>query len=258
MAGARLLAGFAFLTSLLFSPIAAAQQDSFVETFKSIDESRWYVSDGWENGSHQGCTWSRKNVSVENGALELRLTPAAGGDRPHACAELQSEEFFGHGVYEVRMSAPSASGTVSAFFTYTGPVHDNPWDEVDVEILGKDTRRAQLNYYTDGEGGNEELIDLGFDSAEAMNDYAFSWEPGALRWYVNGELVHEVQGRPETLPATPSKIFLSLWNGQGETMRGWLGPFEPAEGAMRMRVERVAYTAPGDACQFPESIVCDE
>ena len=235
---------------------ASAEQKSFLDEFDTLDESRWFVSDGWNNGDHQGCMWTADSVTPVDGFLRLSLAPRPAGDRGFSCGEIQTREFFRYGVYEVRMRAVSSPGTVSAFFTYTGPVHENPWDEVDIEVLGKDTTQAQLNIYVDGEGGHEKLIDLGFDSAEDMNDYAFVWEEDALRWYVNGELVREMTSDEQTLPSVASKIYLSVWNGQGADMEAWLGPFEPPGGPMNLDVARVAYTAPGDACQFPESIVC--
>lgn len=46
---------------------------------------------------------------------------------------------------------------------------------IDIEILGKDTTKVQLNYYTDGVGKHEYMYDLGFDSSEAFHTYGFDW-----------------------------------------------------------------------------------
>ena len=54
------------------SPLAAqegAAGVSFVEEFDTLDMGRWYVSDGWNNGAHQNCTWSKKLATVENGLV---------------------------------------------------------------------------------------------------------------------------------------------------------------------------------------------
>ena len=40
---------------------------------------------------------------------------------------------------------------------------DSKYD--DVEILGKDTTKLQTNYFTDGVGGHETVISLGFDAS---------------------------------------------------------------------------------------------
>ncbi len=40
---------------------------SFVENFDKLDRGRWYISDGWSNGAHQNCAWSKGQVSVSDG-----------------------------------------------------------------------------------------------------------------------------------------------------------------------------------------------
>ena len=241
---------------MLYAPAAMAGGSSFVEEFDFLDTARWYVSDGWNNGDWHGCTWSRNNVVVSGGVLRLILDTQALGDRAYSCGEIQTRSFYGYGTYEVRMRTLAESGTVSAFFTYTGPVHNNPWDEIDIEVLGKSPSSFQANYYVNGKGDKEKIVSLGFDSSASMNDYAFVWAPDSLRWYVDGRLVHEATSASGPLPATESKLYMSLWNGRGANMESWLGKFMPSSFAMRMEIDRVAYTAPGTSCQFPESIVC--
>jgi endoglucanase len=110
-----------------------------------------------------------------------------------------------------------------SLFTYTGPSEGDPWDEIDIEFLGKDTTKMQTNYFTNGVGGHETLIDLGFDGAAGFHDYAFEWTEAAIRWYVDGNLVHTETGSRGPLPTHPGKIMVNLWPGTG--VDGWLGPF---------------------------------
>jgi endo-1,3-1,4-beta-glycanase ExoK len=255
-AGRRFSQAAAIVGVMLHGTAATAGASSFVENFEFLDTSRWYVSDGWNNGDWHGCTWSRNNVLVSGGVLRLTLDTQASGDRQYSCGEIQTRSFYGHGTYEVRMRALAEKGTVSAFFTYTGPVHKNPCDEIDIEIIGKSPGSLQANYFVDCKGGNEKIISLGFDSSASMNNYAFVWASDALRWYIDGRLVHEVTSASGPLPTTDGKIYMSLWNGRGANMESWLGKFMPSSFAMHMEIDRVSYTAPGAPCQFPESIVC--
>ncbi|MCJ8517470.1 endo-1,3-1,4-beta-glycanase ExoK [Pseudorhizobium tarimense] len=225
---------------------------SFVEEFDRLDTSRWYVSDGWSNGSHQNCTWSKRQVQIENGTLQLGFEAAEAGDRKFACGEIQTRARYGHGTYEVRMKAGEGSGRNSAFFTYIGPTDKKPHDEIDFEVLGKNLDQVQLNQYVSGKGGNEKLVSLEESADEVFNDFAFMWEEGRLRYFVNGELVHEVTDASK-IPSNPQKIFLSFWGS--DNLKNWMGPFS-YEGPRTMEVERVAFTAQGDVCQFPESLLC--
>ncbi|MGJ7041534.1 endo-1,3-1,4-beta-glycanase ExoK [Shinella sp. BE166] len=236
-------------------PLAAqegANGTSFVEEFDTLDKAIWYVSDGWNNGAHQNCTWSKDQVAVTGGKLELSFDAKKLGERDYACGEVQTKKRFGYGTYEVRMKAATGPGLNSAFFSYIGPADKKAHDEIDFEVLGKNTARVQLNQYVAGKGGNEKLVDVAGGADADFNDYAFVWQKERLRYYVNGALVHEVTD-PKALPDNAQKIFLSLWGT--DTLSGWMGKFAFA-GPTKLEVERVAFTAEGDACQFSDSVAC--
>ncbi|MGF9692454.1 glycoside hydrolase family 16 protein [Rhizobium sp. 0TCS1.26] len=233
---------------------AAAQSTgaSFVENFDRLDNSFWYVSDGWNNGSHQNCTWSKQQVDIDGGRLQLRFEAKPLGERQYACGEIQTRQRYGYGTFEVRMKAASGSGLNSAFFSYIGPTDKKPHDEIDFEVLGKNAGEVQVNQYISAKGGNEKLVPVAGGADKAFNDYAFIWAKDRLRYYVNGKLVQEVTD-PAKIPSNPQKIFVSLWGS--DTLKNWMGAFAYAGGA-RMEVDRIAFTAPGEKCRFPESISC--
>ncbi|WP_394890296.1 glycoside hydrolase family 16 protein [Mesorhizobium sp. AaZ16] len=226
---------------------------SFVEDFSQLSKQRWYISDGWSNGNHQNCTWSADQVKIVHGALHLSFVKKPSGDRQYACAEIQTKQRFGYGVYEARMKTARGSGFNTAFFTYIGPADKQPWHEIDFEVLGKNTAQVQLNQYIDGKGGNEELVAVPGDADSDFHDYAFVWEKGRLRYYVDNELVQTVTD-PEKLPTQAMKVFFSLW--ASDNMPSWLGAFRDPDGNVDAFIDRASYTAPGDSCQYPDSLVC--
>jgi endo-1,3-1,4-beta-glycanase ExoK len=236
--------------------LAQAQQGatgkSFVEEFDRIDPSIWYVSDGWNNGGHQNCTWSKKQVGVKDGMLELGFAEGKSKDRNYLCGEIQTKARFGYGTYEVRMKTATGSGLNSAFFTYIGPTDKKPWDEIDFEVLGKNSGQLQVNQYINGKGGNEKLVPVAGGADKGFNDYAFIWEENRLRYFVNGQLVQEVTDKAK-IPTNAQKIFLSLWGT--DTLKQWMGAMAYS-GPSTMTVDRVAFTALGEACRFPDSVLC--
>jgi endo-1,3-1,4-beta-glycanase ExoK len=236
------------------SPAQAQQATgkSFVETFDRLDTKFWYISDGWSNGAHQNCTWSKSQVSVDNGELTLGFLAQQTGDRAYVCGELQTRQRYGFGTYEVRMKSATGSGLNSAFFTYIGPTDKQPHDEIDFEVLGKNTDEVQLNQYISGKGDNEKLVPVAGGANAAYNDYAFTWERNRLRYFVNGKQVHEVTD-PAKIPPNPQKIFASLWGS--DTFKTWMGAFSYA-GPAEMKIDRIAFTALGETCRFPESVLC--
>lgn len=246
----------AFSLGLVTAFSASAQEKeagaSFLEEFDRLDTSFWYVSDGWNNGEHQNCTWSKRQVRLEGGKLLLGFEAAKAGERDYACGEIQTRARYGHGTYEVRMKAGEGSGRNSAFFTYIGPTDKKPHDEIDFEVLGKNPRQVQVNQYISAKGGNEKLVNLDASADATFIDYAFIWEAGRLRYFVNGALVHEVTDAAK-IPPSEQKIFLSFWGS--DNLDNWMGPFS-YDGPSVMEVERVAFTAEGEECQFPESLLC--
>jgi endo-1,3-1,4-beta-glycanase ExoK len=240
-----------------FQAAPASAQDgatgtSFLENFDSFDRGFWYVSDGWNNGAHQNCTWSKKQINAQNGSLGLTFSPGQSKDRQYLCGEVQTRARYGYGTYEVRMKAATGSGLNSAFFSYIGPTDKKPWDEIDFEVLGKNTDQVQINQYIAGKGGNEKLIPVAGGADKGFNDYAFVWEEDRLRYFLNGRLVQEVTDKAK-IPTHGQKIFLSLWGT--DTLTSWMGAFS-YQGPTTMTIDRVSFTAIGDKCQFPESIAC--
>jgi endo-1,3-1,4-beta-glycanase ExoK len=262
--------GFALVCGLAPAPATAdenaASSASFFEPFDTVDPERWFASNGWTNGAHQNCTWSAKNFRVSGGALELILTKNGPNDplpekaseaRRFRCAELQTHKTYGYGTYEFRASMAAAPGLVSAFFTYVGPTPQaqNPHDEIDFEFLGKDRHAVQLNYFGAAQGQHELMAPLSFDASQTMADYAFQWEPGSIRWFINGALVHEVKAEADKpFPKTPGKIYLSLWGS--DTLEAWLGTFADPGEPLVARFEWLAFTKAGETCRFPKSILC--
>jgi endo-1,3-1,4-beta-glycanase ExoK len=232
----------------------AASGRSFFDDFATFDRKRWLVSNGWASGDFQDCLYLRSQVHHVPGALELRLSETANPRSSFACAEIQSQETYGHGMYEVRMRAAGpAPGFVSAFFTFIRPPHD----EIDIEFVGKSPKQIQVNYFVNGASQRGKSFDLDFDTTTSMNDYAFEWLPDSLRWFVNGRLLHEVKRDANTpFPARPPKIFLSIWNAKGSGMDAWLGRFAYPGRPLAVRYEHVAFTEAGQPCQFPTSIIC--
>ncbi|MBB4010586.1 endo-1,3-1,4-beta-glycanase ExoK [Allorhizobium taibaishanense] len=253
----RLLSAFILGATALASFSSAQAQEaanghSFVDTFDKLDLKRWYISDGWNNGPHQNCTWTKNNVKIKDGHLELTFDDKPLGERKFSCAEIQTRQRFGYGTYEARLKTAEAPGLNSAFFTFIGPMDKSPHDEIDFEILGKNLKQVQVNQYISAKGGNEKMAPVDGGAHEGFNDYAFVWEKDRLRYYVNGKLVQDVTD-PAKLPSHSQKIFFSLWGT--DTLKDWMGNFTYT-GPQTMSVERLAFTALGDKCQFPESVAC--
>lgn len=189
--------------------------------FRKGETPLFYASDGWSNGSMFNCVWRKSNTSFDSNALNLTINNDTSGQYQYSGAEYRTNDFYGYGYYETSMKAIKNDGVVSSFFTYTGPSDNNPWDEIDVEILGKDTTKVQFNYFTNGKGEHEYMYDLGFDASQGFHTYGFDWQSDHITWYVDGKAVHTVTN---DIPSTPSKIMMNVWPGTG--VDSWLNAYD--------------------------------
>lgn len=223
-------------TSAVTEAAEAAADISFVDLSKGASEL-FEPADGWCNGSMFNVTWRKDNCTFNDGKMQLIIdrdkTPVA---VPYSGGEYRSKEFYGYGRYEVRMKAIKNDGIVSSFFTYTGPSDGNPWDEIDIEILGKDTTKVQFNYFTNGVGGHEYMYDLGFDASEDFHTYAFEWHKDKIVWFVDGA---EVYTADKNIPVTPGKIMMNAWCGTG--VDSWLNAFDDSKLPLTAEYESISF-----------------
>jgi endoglucanase len=192
-----------------------------VADFRNGSSSLFYASDGWSNGSCFNCVWRGSNATFKDNALNLTIDKDSKGEYNYSGAEYRTTDFYGYGYYETSMQAIKNNGVVSSFFTYTGPSDNNPWDEIDVEILGKDTTKVQFNYYTNGVGNHEYMYDLGFDASQGYHTYGFDWQSDHITWYVDGKAVYTAYSN---IPSTPGKIMMNVWPGTG--VDDWLNAYD--------------------------------
>ncbi|WP_181705753.1 family 16 glycosylhydrolase [Chthonobacter rhizosphaerae] len=224
---------------------AQEKSGSFVESFEFLSDAKWVRSEGWRNGEHQSCTWSRAEAATMVGALELTIRKRPRNGTPYTCAEVQSAGRLGFGTYEARLKAARGSGVLSALYTYIGTTHGAPHhDGIEIAFLGRDTTKLQLNYYVGGQGGHETVIDLGFDAAEEFHTYGFTWTKDNIVWYVDGKVVHETPAGA-AVPQLPGILFMTTWSG-AESMIDWLGPFEFPQKRPIFSADWVTFQEEGD------------
>ncbi len=210
---------------------------TIVADFRQGETPLFFASDGWTNGNPFDCGWYAENAVIHDGALHLSIDEDSTGTYNYSGGEYRTADTYHYGYYETSMQAIQNPGVVSSFFTYTGPSEDNPWDEIDIEILGKDTTKVQFNYYTNGVGNHEYMYDLGFDASEGYHTYGFDWQPNYIAWYVDGV---EVYRATQDIPVTPGRIMMNTWPGIG--VNDWLAAYDGTT-PLTARYQWVTYTA---------------
>lgn len=222
--------------------------NSEIVDFSKDGLSKFYVSDGYGNGTPFGNTWSNTCVEIENN--ELKMTIKEPGDIPCQLDPVISgavhyrgdgdDYMMGYGYYSCVMKPVKGSGVVSAFFTYSN--ENNNHNEIDIEFLGKNTRRVQFNYYVDTEPdkGHEYMCDLPYDYTEDYHKYGFLWTSEKIVWYIDDEPVYKVEGN---VPTAKQEIISNLWtiDSKSQGGKGWGGEFDRSTMPLSMYIKSMSF-----------------
>lgn len=223
--------------------------------------SRWWRAEYDHSGLWQETGWRKQAVSVDEAGVRLHLKPTAPETRvpleamnsngaklirdgkiskKFVSGQLQNNKWFGYGRFEIVMQVAAGAGLISAFYLYTGRQFGDTHEELDIEILGKDSSKVQFNRFRDGKQYKDHpWMDLGIDSAAAPHLYAFEWSEDSISWYVGDRLMFWLDGA-EQMPRPPMKIYVDLWAG-GAKHATWSG-VAPEGTRAEMLVQCVSYS----------------
>lgn len=169
------------------------------------------------------------------GGVALHVENAPGAEKAYTAGSIATHDgpdaAHLYGRYETVLKVPKGSGLVTALFLY----RFDPWQEIDLEFVGRDTTQVLLNvFYNPGDDGDLHnyglrgtpvMVELGFDATDDFHEYAIEWEPAEIRWFVDGELIHvRNAGRPAPIPHLPMRLHLNSWPICSEELAGPLGP----------------------------------
>ncbi len=203
-----------------------------MNTFKP---SSWEKAHNWSNKGWFDNGWREDKVTFRKGIMRLQLDksgcPKRCSGKPYVSGELRSQNEYLYGRFEAKIKAAKGNGVVTSFFIFSpaDKAKRTGKNEIVFEILGKDivgnTSKVQLNYYVNGVGKHEVKIPLRFDASKGFHTYAFDWSPKAIKWYVDGKLVHTTTASSsKPLPSKAGKIMMNLWPGSRQA-RKWSGRF---------------------------------
>ena len=239
------------------------------------DDNAFLISDGWSNSTTTkdpfGCTWYKSQLTGNEDGLSFKVEKTDNMDLiknsegelapnfdPYLGAEMKTNASFKYGFFGCYMKPSNVRGTVSTFFTYTGPGEDNPHDEIDIEFLGKNTRKVQFNYYAGSDKSHEKMYNLPFDASEDYHHYGFYWDEHEITWYIDFKPVFRVVGKT---PSHECKLFSSHWkvNSKDIGISTWGGTIDESKLPSVMMVKNLDIaTKDGQAIEnLPEGIPYD-
>ena len=216
--------------------------DEFNE--KQIDPSKWDFQTG--TGSQYGLTdwgnneleyYTRDNAFIEKGKLVLEVRKETKENKPFTSARLRTVKNDGtvlfskkYGRIEARIKMPSGNGLWPAFWLLPATSDYGHWaasGEVDIlESKGRlpDRVYGTVHFGQEWPGNKYSGSMYKFPDKTDITDYhiyVLEWEPGILRWLVDGNVYYETSqwwsmgkdaSKPYPYPAPYDKPFYILLN----------------------------------------------
>ncbi len=160
-----------------------------------------YHEPGWVNNELQEYVDSLDNVYVKDGKLVIQAIKIVdeNGNTSYTSGRIntQNKHDYKYGRFEARVKVPSGKGFLPAFWMMpTDESFYGQWPkcgEIDImEVLGDNltTSHGTLHFgepHTQSQGSY--VLNKG-DFANEFHVFACEWEPGEIRFYVDGNLFH--------------------------------------------------------------------
>ncbi|CAH2353952.1 extracellular glycosidase Crh12p [[Candida] railenensis] len=167
---------------------------------------------------------------------------------------IKSNFYLLYGNISAEIRSSYGAGVVTSLY-----LQSDDLDEIDImESIGNDLEHIQTNYFVKGntsdyERGMYHALQSGAAS-EHYNTYGLEWTPEKIKWFLNGELIREVEPNPkEGYPTSPMYIVFSIWVGGDSTndpgtisWSGGLTDFQDLPFDMYIRNVRVSDYSTGD------------
>ncbi len=164
----------------------------------AVDPARWSFNrggGGWGNGEWQYYTDRTDNARIEDGALMIIAQREAYKGSRYTSARLvtKNKGDWLYGRFEVRAKLPYGQGIWPAIWMLPTDWEYGGWPlsgEIDImELVGHEpgTVYGTIHYgnphtYT----GDHYSLTAGQTFADDYHVFALEWEPGEIRWYVDG------------------------------------------------------------------------
>ncbi|WP_437676914.1 family 16 glycosylhydrolase [Sorangium sp. So ce131] len=143
-------------------------------------------------------------------------------------AEVYSAQSQLHGRIEMRMRMARGSGILSTFFTYKNGSEMSGafWEEIDIEVFGKDNARSWQSNIITGMGTretSEEVHTADVSLADGYHTYALEWTPDYVTWSVDGREIRRSTGNQVASLRNPQSLRFNMWSSESAE---WVGPFD--------------------------------
>ena len=129
-----------------------------------------------------------------------------------------------YGKFETRIKPAQGDGLVSSFFTFNDSCcTQTPWNEIDIELLGRYEHVVDMNAITWGQSSHVRQHYVSFNPHQDFHIYGFEWTPDYVAWFIDGEEVYRQEESHIQEMSYSQKIHMNIWN---PVYDNWVGVWD--------------------------------
>lgn len=184
----------------------------------AVDTSKWRVEDAALVKNNERQYYAPDDVYIENGNLVLRSQKRAMGDREYTSGLVESKGKFSflYGRVDIRAKLPRGQGLWPAHWMLPA---DGAWPpEIDImEIVGSQPEALVMSLHNGAwpDLDSQSFDTLGPDLSADFHVFTLEWEPGSIRWLLDGAQQFAVTRGVPSIP-----FYLILNTAVGGSMPG--------------------------------------
>ena len=129
-----------------------------------------------------------------------------------------------YGKFETRIKPAQGDGLVSSFFTFNDSCCTHtPWNEIDIELLGRYEHVVDMNAITWGQSSHVRQHYVPFNPHQDFHIYGFEWTPDYVAWFIDGEEIYRQDESHIQEMSYFQKIHMNIWN---PVYDNWVGVWD--------------------------------
>lgn len=160
-------------------------------------------------------------------------------------AEIYSNQSYLYGRFEMKIKSAPGSGQLSTFFLYrnNSETATTLWQEIDIEIFGKDSNSFQSNVIVEAVEGKKIMTEQKHSTPNSLSAdfhiYAIEWTPDSISWFLDDSLIRTEKTNAKLCNAAMSLRF-NHWVANNVA---WVGTFNKSVLPQFQYVDWIQYSS---------------
>eukprot|EP00850_Spirogloea_muscicola_P011720 SM000073S21496 [mRNA] locus=s73:566746:570294:- [translate_table: standard] len=178
------------------------------------------------------------NVDASDKGYSIKFDKTCG-------ARFHSVDKYNTGLFSAQIQCASGDTSgIDTTFYLSSLEGDSSRDAITLEFLGNKKTKVQTNIAVNGVPGQAQATDIGFDCSGAYHTYSIKWDTSSIIWYVDGQVVRQINKGQQPYPSKSMYLYASMWDASQIQGSEWSGPLTFSQSSYTTTYNKIMITSP--------------